>query len=84
MKKLTFFLTFTLIGSFTFANNSPSESGAAFGNIQVILNNNQSDTDLTLDDDMYCSVKVGNVEMSCWFCDCDQLAKNARLANLGQ
>ena len=29
------------------------------------------------DDDLYCSVKVGDIEVTCWFCDCDELLNSA-------
>jgi len=78
--RITFFsIIMMLTGMFAFANNgngdtNNSEPKQVNDQTVVVQPTSEEKTD---DEGLYCSIKDknGNVEASCWFCDCEKLAK---------
>ena len=72
-----------LVGSASFANtNDPvKEKSAVTVATEKVENYKNSETeDKNADDSLRCSVTIGDVHMSCWFCNCDRLRSDALYA----
>lgn len=75
MKKLFFTLAVMLTASFAFANNDKNGDKNATHSQpknKVIV---QTEVE---DDDLYCSITIGENEYTCWFCDCVEFAKQVK------
>jgi len=65
-----------LASTFTFVNNGNGDTNKSeakqINNQNVVTQTAEEKTD---DESLYCKVKVGDNEATCWFCDCEKLAK---------
>jgi len=71
-----------LTGAFAFANNgngdtnnSETKTTQTDNQTVVIQTTLEEKTD---DKDLYCKIKIGSKEITCWNCDCEELAKELR------
>jgi len=76
MKKTVIMSIMMLEGTFAFANNGNGDtknSETKPTDNQTIVT--QTTEEKSNEEGLYCHVKDGNREASCWFCDCEKLAK---------
>ncbi len=69
MKKLLSISLVVLVSAVALAFTTPKATN-------VVENSKSVETVLTAEEDaLYCSVTIGTRSATCWFCDCDKLAK---------
>jgi len=78
MNKTVIMSIMMLTGAFAFANNGNgdtknSETKPTPTDNQTVVQ--QTSEEKTDDEALYCKVKVGDNEATCWFCNCEKLAK---------
>lgn len=88
MKNFIFTLAFMLIGSFAFANNiDNNEIKKEKPKTEIVASNSEHSNKNEVEDDaLRCKVSISDgistVTMSCWFCNCKELAEEAEIALL--
>jgi|GEM_PF-1623362 len=83
MRKTILLSISMLTGAFAFANNGNGDTNNSETKTTQTQTHNQTQTvviqttseEKTGDEALYCKVKTDNGEASCWFCDCEKLAK---------
>jgi len=75
MKKPVFLSIMMLTGMFAFANNGNGDTNNSEPkqvNDQTVITETKEEK---AEEGLYCHVKIGDNEATCWFCDCEKLTK---------